>query len=74
MVAEAMDAIQDHTSLAFLDLSPHYPPTFVEIHNRRDHFLSRGEFCCLNEPTELVATEIVEGERMCQYYILLLLK
>jgi hypothetical protein len=62
MAAEAMDAIQDQTSLAFSDLLPHYPRTFVEIHNRRDHFLSSGEFCCLNEPTELVATEIVEGE------------
>jgi hypothetical protein len=61
-MTEAMDVIHDQSSHAFSDLLPHYPRTFVEINNRRDHFLSSGEFCCLNEPTELVGRAIVEGE------------
>jgi hypothetical protein len=62
MMAEAMDVLHEQTSLPFSDLSPHHPRTFVEIQNRGDHFLSSGEFCCLTEPIELVATATAENE------------
>jgi hypothetical protein len=54
-MAEAMDVVYDQTSHAFSELFPQNPRTFVEIHNRRDHFLCSGEFCCLNEPIQLVS-------------------
>jgi hypothetical protein len=59
------DDPDQQTSHTWSDLWPVINPhTFVEVHNRRDAFLTTGEFFCLAHPVEIIcdATSIGREE------------
>lgn len=62
-MAEQMDVDEEdgdeQSSRPWAKLWPVQPRTFVEVHNRRDAFLTSGEFFCLQHPVSITCNDVV---------------
>jgi hypothetical protein len=70
-MAEPMDVVDEVNAVAqhsrpWADLWPVQPRTFVEVHNRRDAFLTSGEFFCLQDSVPILLDATAHGQIVVQ--------